>query len=142
MFLINGFTTGFSLEYEGPINRQDRLKNLPFSVRNHSILWEKIMKEVKLGRFAGPYKNIPFENYVQSPIGLVPKGQDGKDTQLIFHLSYDFGPNKLSVNSYMRKEKCSVSYKDLDHAVQQSLDLLHHVQHDLQWKKDDLIIIW
>ena len=31
------------------------------------------MKEVKAKRFAGPFKNIPFENYIQSPIGLVPK---------------------------------------------------------------------
>ena len=31
------------------------------------------MKEVKVKRLAGPYEEVPFENYIQSPIGLVPK---------------------------------------------------------------------
>ena len=46
------------------------------------------MKEVKLGRYAGPFPTIPYEeDFIQSPIGLVPKDQ-GCDTRLIFHLSY------------------------------------------------------
>ena len=48
--------------------------NLKFQgVGNKVILWNKIMKEVKLKRFTGPFERIPFENYIQSPIGLVPK---------------------------------------------------------------------
>ena len=45
------------------------------------------MKEVKLKRFAGPFESSPFEDFIQSPVGLVPK-DNGKDTRLIFHLSY------------------------------------------------------
>ena len=48
----------------------------------------KLVKKVNLGRYAGPFLNIPFKNYVQSPVGLVPKA--GNKTRLIFHLSYDF----------------------------------------------------
>ena len=33
-------------------------------------------------------RNLPFQNSVQSPIGLVPKAND--KTCLIFHLSFDF----------------------------------------------------
>ena len=43
------------------------------------------MNEVRLGRVAGPFEKIPFTNYTQSPVGLVPK--DGsKKTRLIFLL--------------------------------------------------------
>ena len=33
------------------------------------------MKEVKEGRVAGPYRkeNFPFKQFIQSPLGLVPK---------------------------------------------------------------------
>ena len=81
------------------------------------------MKEVNLKRYARPFKKIPFENFIQSPISLVPKA--GGKTRLIFHLSYEFKESGLkSVNAYTPDHKCSVKYKDLDHAVKQSLDLL------------------
>ena len=31
------------------------------------------MKEVKAGRIVGPYDDIPFDNYIQSPIGSSPR---------------------------------------------------------------------
>ena len=77
-------------------------------------LWNKMMKEVQLGRFAGPYEVPPFESFVQSPIGLVPKDK-GLKTRLIFHLSYP--RNGDLVNSGIPKEKCSVKYPDFDEAV-------------------------
>ena len=49
----------------------------------------------------------PFDFFIQSPIGLVPK-DGGEDTRLIFHLSYP--RNGLSVNSEHPKEYCSVQY--------------------------------
>ena len=63
------------------------------------------MKEVSLGRYAGPYDEPPFEHFAQSPIGLVPKDK-GKKTRLIFHLSYP--RNGDSVNSGIPKESCTV----------------------------------
>ena len=61
-FLVDGFTSGFDLGYRGPWRRQDTSQNIPFQVTgvgNGFDMWEKIMKEVKLGRYAGPYKKIP-----------------------------------------------------------------------------------
>ena len=46
-------------------------------------LWNKVMKEVELGRYVGPVERPPFDSYVQSPIGLVPKDK-GLKTRLIF----------------------------------------------------------
>ena len=115
-FLRDGFTNGFDIGYEGPKDHQSEASNLPFTIRNHIILWNKLMKEVKLNRVAGPFTSVPFENYIQSPIGLVPK-DGGQQTRLIFHLSYNFEDGNKSVNHHMPKDRCTVKYWDLDHAI-------------------------
>ena len=75
------------------------------------------MKEVKERRFAGLYRRVPYEYFVQSPIGLVPK-DNGRKTRLIFHLSYDFKSSGLaSVNAHIPAEKCSVKYSDVDAVI-------------------------
>ena len=85
--MIEGFTRGFEIGYRG--NRCIKLKsrNIKLECGSQLELWNKTLKEVRLGRFAGPFKDEPpFEFFIQSPVGLVPKG-DGHDTRLIFHLS-------------------------------------------------------
>ena len=77
------------------------------------------MKEIGLGRVTGPSESIPFKNYIQSPVGLVPKA--GNKTRMIFHLSYNFSDTELSLNACTPKEKCSVKFNDLDTTVQQCL---------------------
>ena len=121
-FLVNGFRQGFDICYEGPSIRQSNSRNIPIRVGSKTELWNKIMKEVEQKRVAGPYDKVPFENYIQSPVGLVPKAGEGK-TRLIFHLSYDFSEQEKSVNHHTPKAKCSVKYNDLDHAMQQILEL-------------------
>ena len=80
------------------------------------------MKEVRLGRVAGPFNEVPFDNFIQSPIGLVPQA-GGNQTRLIFHLSYDFKDGFRSVNYHTPREKCTVRYRDLDSAVRTYLKL-------------------
>ena len=89
-FLVEGFSRGFDLGYEGPQNVCLTAPNLKFVIGNSTIMWNKIMKEVEARRYAGPFEQIPFDNYIQSPIGLVPK-DGGTKTRLIFHLSYPKG---------------------------------------------------
>ena len=118
-FLLDGFRNRFDIGYEGPSVRRSESQNIPFSpgVGNKFELWSKIMKEVKVGCYTGPFDRIPYDHYIQLPIGLVPKA--GGKTRLIFHLSYDFSPDDQgkSLNGCMPKEKCSVKYNDLDSAV-------------------------
>ena len=117
-FLIDGFKNGFSIGYAGPEKVKIRSPNLKFRlVGDPTTLWNKVIKEVKEKRYAGPFKDIPFEYYIQSPIGLVPK-DGGKDTRLIFHLSYPRGNQKISVNANTPEEICSVNYPDFNDAVQ------------------------
>ena len=118
-WLINSFEHGFHLGYRGPTDVQRLAPNLKLNVGNETIPWNKVMKEVKAKRYAGPYVNVPFKTFIQSPIGLVPKNQ-GKDTCLIFHLSYP--RNGSSVNSETPPEHCSVKYPDFDEAVHRCLD--------------------
>ena len=72
------------------------------------------MTEVEAKRYAGPFEHIPFEYFIQSPIGLVPKDK-GRKTRLIFHLSYPRWGD--SVNSGINPTKCKVHYPDFSEAV-------------------------
>ena len=120
-FLIQGFKEGFELNYSGPMNRKDRSKNIPFTVGDEKEMWNKIMKEVKEEGYAGPYDEIPFKHYIQSPVGLVPKA--GGKTRLIFHLSYNFSSEESgkSVNYFIPKDLCSVKYHNLDDVIKAAL---------------------
>ena len=131
-FLIQGFTEGFDIGYNGPKNRRSIADNIPFStgVGDDIEMWNKIMKEVRLGRYAGPFMEIPYDYFIQSPIGLVPK-DGGKKTQLIFHLSYDFGLGEELLNHYTPDKICTVKYKDLDYAVKLSLDMKNNIKDEV-----------
>ena len=125
-FLIQGFTRGFDLCYSGPRERTDTSQNIPLNkeIGTEVDLWEKMIKEVKLNRFAGLFEQIPFQYYIQSPVELVP--ETGNQCHLIFHLSYDFrGGGGKSINYYIPQSLCSVKYKDIDHTVKSCLNILN-----------------
>ena len=128
-YLVRSFREGFDLGYRGDPKVKLTSPNLKFVVGDEVELWNKVMKEVELKRYAGPFKQIPFnDSFIQSPIGLVPK-DGGTKTRLIFHLSY---PKKKkfkneqgiwettsspSVNSNTPECLTKVSYPDFDEAV-------------------------
>ena len=118
-FLIDGFRNGFSIGYEGKEDVHMTANNLKLNVGNETILWNKVMKEVSKKRYAGPFEEIPFEEFIQSPIGLVPK-DNGQDVRLIFHLSYPRkakGEEQTSLNANTPRDACTVKYCDFDAAI-------------------------
>ena len=120
-FLVDGFRNGFSLEYQGKrSNLRMTSPNLKFTIGDKVSLWNKVMQEVKLGRYAGPFDQVPFDNYIQSPIGLVPK-DGGTKTRLIFHLSYPRRTGR-SVNDNTPKHLTTVKYSDFDIAIRRCLE--------------------
>lgn len=123
-FLEDGFRNGFDIGYKGPTNRQSNSKNIPLRVGNPTELWNKLIKEVKTGRVVGPFDRVQFSDFIQSPIGLVPKAENSGKTRLIFHLSYDFGEEEqsFSLNFHTPDELCSVKYNDLDTLVKICLE--------------------
>ena len=115
--LVQGFRNGFDLGYRNEKNVTRTAPNLKLRIGNLTDIWNKVMAEVKEKRYAGPFKKLPFEeDFIQSPIGLVPK-DGGRKTRLIFHLSYPKNTNK-SVNANTPKELTSVQYPSFDEAVQ------------------------
>ena len=120
--LVSGFRHGFDIGYRGLWNRRNTSSNIPIRVGSIEDMWSKLMREVEVGHHAGPFTHIPFDNYVQSPIGLVPKS--GNKTRLIFHLAYDFDPENWSINHHTPQEWCHVKYNDLDYAIRTCLHLV------------------
>ena len=120
-FVVDGFRFGFNLKFSKKLQGKQRSPNLKITVGSETELWNKVMHEVNLQRYAGPYKDPPFDEFIQSPIGLVPK-DGGAKTRLIFHLSYPRGSGR-SVNENTPKECCSVKYKDFSDAIMLCLNL-------------------
>ena len=117
---MEGFKKGFDLGFRGKIKGVTRTApNLKIRVGSSVILWNKVMKEVEADRYAGPFKDPPFKEFIQSLIGLVPKDR-GHDTRLIFHLSFPCTGD--SVNSGMPEDFCSVKYPDFSEAVKRCIE--------------------
>ena len=72
-----------------------------------------IHKELSLGRIAGPFKTLPFDNFVISPLGLVPKKETGK-YRIIHDLSFS---KSDSVNLFISDAEATVQYESLDDIV-------------------------
>ena len=87
--------------------------NLRSASENFEILLQKIQKEKNAGRVAGPFRKPPFQNFICSPLGLVPKKNEG-EIRTIHHLSY---PKGSSVNDGIPSEHKTVQYQSIDDAV-------------------------
>ena len=76
-------------------------------------------------------------NFIQSPVGLVPK-DNGKKTQLIFHLSYDFHQEESkqnSLNYYTPRHLASVQYNDLDCVISELINLAKISEENIEMVK-------
>ena len=65
--LVQGFTHGFDIGFRGNLNRHNFSDNLPFRIGTPVELWNKIMKEVALQCYAGPFllEQMPFKTFIQ-----------------------------------------------------------------------------
>ena len=136
-WLVRGFEEGFKIGYEGPRTARDCQNLLSARNREH-LLWSKVLKEIKLGRYAGPFKSRPLPNLICSPLGLVPKhseedtdpGGEGKDmldlpefndptrVRMITHLSH---PRGDSINSHIPESCSKIEYETFDEAIKMCL---------------------
>ena len=120
-FVVKGFKFGFNLGYRGKSKIKINSPNLKIRIGDETDLWNKVMKEVGEKRYAGPFSKVPFKNYIQSPIGLVPK-DNGTDSRLIFHLSYPKKPNSTSINANTPAHLCKVKYPEFSDAILRCLE--------------------
>ena len=110
--LTEGFSFGFYLQYSGP-RLHVEYENLKSINAHENEAIEVVMKEVELGRKAGPFSLPPLQNLRVSPVGLIPK-KDGS-WRLIHHLSY---PDGSSVNHHIDQNLCTVHYTPFDTALE------------------------
>ena len=117
--LISGFSFGFDLGFRGRILSRTS-PNLPSAIQHPQIVSEKIQTELAEQRIFGPFKVSPFNEYITSPIGLVPKSS-GK-FRMIHHLSYPRNSSIQSVNSGILPTFSKVKYLNFQ-------QVLHKVAH-------------
>ena len=111
--LREGFSQGFKLGFKGSrVTRE--ASNLKSVNQDLNAVQAKLDKEIKLGRIAGPFSNLPLPKLIVSPVGLVPKAEKGK-FRLIQHLSF---PEGNSINDGIDRNLCSVQYAKFDDVVQ------------------------
>ena len=91
-------------------------RNLPTALDQPDEVTANLMKEVALGRVAGPFPTPPFPNFQVSPIGLVPKKHSNK-FRTIFHLSFPKS-GVTRVNHSILKEDFSLQYITIDNAIE------------------------
>jgi hypothetical protein len=117
-YLENGIDLGVS-SCEFPSIR--RAQNLPSSrsAAEKQKLMDEIVKEVALGRVAGPFHTTPlcFPTLQYSPIGSVPKKGSNK-LRMIFHLSYPRAGRTSSINSLISESKKTCSLLRFTTAVE------------------------
>ena len=110
-YILQGFSTGFKLEYKGP-RVPVFSKNLKSAIDKNCLLSKKLYDEFSLGRILGPFENPPISNLRINPVGLLPKQTGG--FRLITHLSY---PPGRSINDFIDPEYCHVQYSQFDNVV-------------------------
>ena len=110
--VINGYRSGFAIQYEGPALSYE-LVNHKSAIDQEDILLNLIDRELVLNRVAGPYNKPPLPDYVCSPLGLVPKKEPGK-YRFIHDLSLPIGG---SVNSFIPDCYATVKYETFDEVV-------------------------
>ena len=110
--MLEGFTHGFPLHYDGP----QRLRFTQYhcsTLQDATVVDVKLLKEIGWGRMAGPFKK-PFHDFQASPLDLIPKHEPDK-FRLIRDLSF---PRADSINCYTVRELTAVQYETLDRVIE------------------------
>ena len=128
-YLINGFTNGCPIHFEG--FRKDFFAPNLLSAHEHpEAVDSKLLKELAAHRLAGPFVQPPFSPFRISPLGVVPKKVPG-EYRLIHHLSY---PSGDSINDGISQQNSSVAYSRVDDAVK----LIKNIGHGSFLAKTDI----
>ena len=111
--LLNGFRSGFTLHCEKGAENIE-LKNHQSVDQNSDVTKELIEKELREGRYGGPFSDKPFPKFQISPLKLHPKKEQGK-FRLIHNLSAPY--DEKSINENICNENTSVQYASIQDAI-------------------------
>ena len=87
LYLVASIRSGVDIGFTGDRTLVQECNNLPTAMEYALAVDEAMVKEVQLGRRAGPFDKLPFQAYRCSPIGTVEKKRSTK-RRLIHHLSW------------------------------------------------------
>jgi hypothetical protein len=88
---------------------------LKSAVEYPKIIATKIVKELKANRISGLFSEKPFNNLKISPIGVVPKKEQG-EYRMIHHLSNPRNTG-TSINDQIPSDFTEVSYENIVDAI-------------------------
>ena len=91
--LVNGFKFGFRLGFQRDgttLSSAQKVKNHKSALQNREQVFLKLAKESIKNRIAGPFRHPPLENFICSPLGLVPKNVPGKFRLMTFLIPTTF----------------------------------------------------
>jgi hypothetical protein len=110
--LLHSLRFGARIGFTG--KQQARVSpNLVSASEHPEIVTQNILKEISLGRMAGPFLKPPLKNLQCHPVGVVPK-KHSADWRTIYHLSY---PEGDSINDGIPKDSYSLQYVRVDDAI-------------------------
>lgn len=111
-YLLNGFSYGFSIRCAG-VRKSRIARNLQSALEQPMVMSVKLEKEWSAGRIVGPFAVPPFDIFLLSPLGVIPKKTPG-EFRIIIHLSY---PEGSSVNDFIPDDQSSISYASISGAI-------------------------
>lgn len=116
-YLTRGLTSGFLTGIENPPVGHFECPNLLSARQDKLFVSEAIQQEVRNGYLFGPLKELPYDHYRVSPIGVAQSKYSLKK-RLILDLS---SPHDISgvdsINSLIDKDDFSLRYVTIDDAI-------------------------
>ena len=95
-YIINGFTYGFHLNFEG-VDSSLTSENSLSANTNPLVVSNKLQHELNKGRIEGPFTDPPFPYFKSSPLALREKRDTGK-YRLLHNLSFPYDDRSLNFN--------------------------------------------
>ena len=110
--LINSLRYGTHVSYTGP-HKPRVFRDLISANQQQDVVKSNLLKEISLGRVAGPFCSSLLPNLQCHPVGMVPK-KHSSESRTIYHLSY---PEGDSINDYIPKDPYALQYVRVDDAI-------------------------
>lgn len=112
-FIINGFTDGFKIGYQGiPVSTCPKNNDSITLLRKEAE--QKINTELSAGRIRGPFTSPPIKNFISSPLSIIEKKERNK-FRLIHNLSYPY--DGTSVNANIPRSASTVNFSSVGDAI-------------------------
>jgi len=113
-YFLNGLRTGFRIGFSTPATLHSARKNMSSAIDHQSVVDDYLQAELSHNRISGPFPLAQCQGVHISRFGVIPKRHQNNKWRLIVDLSH---PLEHSVNHFIPKSLCSLSYITVDDAT-------------------------